>query len=38
VSIDDRFESVDGRFEQQLEFLKSSFGTLSQEIATLKKS
>jgi hypothetical protein len=37
-SVGVRFESVDARFEQQLEMLKSGFKTLSQEIATLKKS
>ena len=31
-------ETVDDRFEQQLELIKSGFKTLSQEIATLKKS
>lgn len=37
-SVDARFNSIDARFEQQLELLKTSFKTLSQEIATLKKS
>jgi hypothetical protein len=31
-------ESVDDRFDQQIELLKSSFRSLSQEIATLKKN
>jgi outer membrane murein-binding lipoprotein Lpp len=31
-------ESVDDRFDQQVELLKSSFRSLSQEIATLKKN
>ncbi len=31
-------ETVDDRFDQQIEFMKSSFRTLSQEIAELKKS
>jgi phage shock protein A len=31
-------ESVDDRFDQTIELMKSSFRTLSQEIAELKKS
>ena len=31
-------ESVDDRFDQQIELIKSSYRILSQEIATLKKS
>jgi hypothetical protein len=31
-------ESVDDRFDQQIELLKSSFRSLSLEIATLKKN
>src|ERR1044072_8189470 len=31
-------ESVDDRFEQQIELIKSSFRILSQEIATLRES
>jgi septal ring factor EnvC (AmiA/AmiB activator) len=31
-------ESVDNRFDQQIELLKSSFRVLSEEIQTIKKS
>jgi hypothetical protein len=31
-------ESVDGRFDQQIELLKTSFRSLSQDIQTLKKT
>ena len=31
-------ETVDDRFDQQVELMKSSFRTLSQELAELKKS
>lgn len=31
-------ESVDDRFDQQIELLKSSFRSLSEEIQTIKKS
>ncbi|MBB5045526.1 chromosome segregation ATPase [Rhodopseudomonas rhenobacensis] len=31
-------ESVDDRFDQQIELLKSSFRSLSEEIQTMKKS